>query len=141
MAVYGMNPQRTATRRGRRANQPAYDPLQQRAKHIADVLFERAKALVEVLAPEIPADAEEIPEYVQWQILEGAALSFSPAYWDNPEALEDLYRLRKQFTGYDDQLLKTLAKKAKKLKAWAPDPSITPVNPEFEKRMKRLGVK
>lgn len=143
MAVYsaipGTGPRKTG-RRERRASKPGSEPLRDRAKFLADVLYERAKNLAETLAPEVPADAEPLDPYDQWNILEAAAAAFSPAYWDEPEALDDLYKLRKQFMGVDDEQLKALAKEAKQRKRFTPDLSITPASPEFAKQARRMGV-
>lgn len=126
-------------RRGPRASKPSSDPLYDRAKHVADILFERAMNLAKVFAPEVPADTEQLDEYDQWNILEATAAAFSPGYWDDPDALDDLYRLRKQFMGVEDPQLKALSKVAKVKRRYMPDPSITPENPEFERMKRRMG--
>lgn len=137
-AMRGATPRKT---RGRGPSKPGLDPLYDRSKFVADVLWERAVELARVMAPEVPADSEALPEYDQWQILEAAAAAFSPGYWDDPEALEDLYRYRKQYLGTEDEQLKALAGVAKERAKALPDPSITPQNPEFERIAKRLGVR
>ena len=127
-------------RRGPRASKPSSDPLYDRAKMIADILFERAKTVASVLAPEVPADTEELDDYDAWNILEATAAEFSPGYWDDPDALDDLYQLRKRFMGRDDPQLKALVKVAKTKRKYMPDPSITPANPDFERMARRIGA-
>jgi len=127
-------------KRGPRGSKPQSDPMYDRAKMIADQLFEKAKAIASVLAPEVPADTEELDDYDAWNILEATATEFSPGFWDDPDALDDLYRLRKQFMGVDDMQIKALAKVAKVKKRYMPDPSITPANPEFERMQRRIGA-
>ena len=123
-----------------RAKAPAYDPLYEDAKALADVLWEEANDLAEILAPSVPADAEELDPIDQWHILERAAVDFSPGYWDDPEALKDLYELRKRFTGQDSEQLKIMAKLAREKQRMTPDPRVSPASPEFEKMRKRVGV-
>ena len=130
---------RPTTRRGKRASKPRYDPLYARAKDMADHLWEKAVYLASTLAPDVPADAEQIPEWDQWQILEATAGVFSETYWDDPDALEDLHRFRQQFLKRDDEYLKVLAKRAKAAKAALPDVSISPANPQFEKMARKVG--
>ena len=127
-------------KRGRGPSKPQYSPLHETAKMVADVLYERAKAVVEALAPDQPHDAVPLDPYDEWNILEATAASFSAGYWDDPDALEDLYRLRKQFAGYDDMELRALAKVAKEKQKYTPDISITPQSPEYESEMRRMGA-
>lgn len=114
------------------------NPLDRRAKLIADKLYERAKKLADALAPERPTDTEELPEDVTWRILEDAATALSPAFWGEPDALHDLYRLRKQFTGVEDPLLQIYERRARAALRGVPDPSITPESPEWEKQRRRM---
>ncbi|MBA2708301.1 MAG: hypothetical protein H0U59_10920 [Gemmatimonadaceae bacterium] len=123
-----------------RGKGPSYDPLYEDAKALADQLWEEAQDLAEVLAPNAPADAEELDPVDQWQILESAAAAFSPGYWDDPDAIEDLFELRKRFQGRESSELKTLAKVAREKQRAMPDPSISPASPEFEKMRKRVGA-
>lgn len=125
------------TRRGKRADE---NPLYEQAKHVGDVLFERAKALVDIIAPERPVDAEPLDEYEQWEILERVAQTLSPGAWDDPDALDTLFRLRRRFAGSEDEWLKTLAKEARERKRMMPDISITPENPDYEKKRKQWGL-
>lgn len=125
----------STNRRGQRAQ---FDPLYDRAKAVADEIWERANRLADILAPERPTDTEALGEYDQYQILLAASVSFSPGYWDDPNALEDLYRLKKQFAGIDDQELKTFAKLAKEKKAMLPPPEMTPRNPKWKETVEAL---
>lgn len=122
----------------RRGPKPAYNPLYERAKMVADELWERAQQIAEALAPEIPADAEPLDEWTQFQILQATALSFSPGYWDDPDALADLYRLKLQFTGRDDRELQTLAKLAKTKREALPPKEMTPRNPKWDETIERV---
>lgn len=124
----------------RRGDAPAYQPMYEMAKGVADGLWERAQKLAEILAPEHPVDTEPLPEEDQFDILMGAAAVFSPGFWDDPEALEDLHRLKLKFMGRDDQQLLEFAKVARAQREALPDPDITPANPKWEEEMERLGV-
>jgi len=124
----------------RRATKPEAAPLYDFSKSVADVLWERAQKLAEVLAPEQPVDTEPLPERDQFDILMGAAAVFSPGFWDDPEALEDLYRLKLQFMGREDPALLEFAKVAKAQRDNMPDPDMTPANPKWEAETERLGV-
>lgn len=123
----------------RRPNQPDYDPLSRRAKLLSDLLWERAKKLAAVIAPDEPTDQEPLTDHETWVVLETVATTLSPMLWDDPEALDDLYRLRRMFIPQlANESLKIRARLVRKEKSMLPDPSITPENPEFEKRMARL---
>ena len=129
---------RPAKRPARRGAKPRQSDLYSLAKQVGDKLWEDAQKMAEALAPEHPADAEELDEFDQFQILMTAAVEFSPGYWDDPDALEDLYRLKKQFTGRDDQQLLDFARVAKAQRNNMPDPNITPENPDWEDQMRRM---
>lgn len=105
---------------------------------LADIMWERAVKLAETIAPEVPTDAEPLDEYEQYLILERTSLLLSPGYWEDPDALDDLYRLRKKYQEFDDENLKQRARQARSMKESLPDPAISPANPEFEKRMRKL---
>jgi hypothetical protein len=109
-----------------------------RAKMIADEIWERANRLAEVLAPERPTDTEPLGDFDQFNILQAAAVSFSPGYWDDPAALEDLYRLKKQFTGRDDRQLLDFARAAKERKAMLPPPEMSPQNPKWQETVAKM---
>ena len=126
---------RVTTRRGTRSQT---DPLYVRSKTVADQLFERIERLVDMLAPERPTDTEPLNEFDQFNILQLAAVIHSPGYWDDPEALTDLYRLKKQFTGRDDQQLVEFAKAAKARKEALPPPEMTPQNPKWREMMDKM---
>lgn len=117
----------------RRGQKPKNNSLYDDAKTLSDMAWEDAMRMADALAPAAPSDAEELSEWDQFQILMAAAAEFSPGYWDDPDALEDLWRLKKQYTGIDDRQLKDFASKRRQLRRGLPDPRITPQNPEWEK--------
>ena len=117
----------------RRANKPKENTLYDDSKTLADMMWEDAVRLAEALAPEVPTDAEELDEFSQFNILMMAAAEFSPGYWDDPDALEDLFRLKKQFMNVEDVELRELAKVAKVQRKGIPDPMMTPQHPDWEK--------
>lgn len=116
------------------------NPIYNRAKILADIIYERAKNLAEALAPEHPADTEEIPEIDQFLILQRAAVYLTPEWWDNPDALEDLYKLRKKFLDLDDKWLHEKAKELRKEREALPSPRITPQSAEWDERAGKWGV-
>lgn len=123
----------------RRGTRPAHDPMQHRAKLLSDLLWERAKDLAGVLAPDEPADQEQLSDREAWMILEHAAISMSPMTWDDPDALTDLLRLRRMFAPeLASERLNARASQVRKERAMLPDPSITPQSPEWEKRIRRM---
>lgn len=81
----------------KRKPSPVYDPLKVRAKALSDQLWERAMEIARVLAPDVPVDHVELDERQQWILLERVALNLSPFVWDDPDAIRDLYMLRKKF--------------------------------------------
>lgn len=136
----------SATRTGstgtpqRRAPKPSYDPLKERAKLVADQLWERAVAVAKVLAPDVPADQEPLPEWDQWMVLERVAMQLSPAAWNDANAIEDLFKLRKLFAPQmAEEWMPIAAKYRRKEQAGLPDPAVSPASPEFEKNMRRLS--
>lgn len=133
-------PSRINGREQRRAERPGPNPLYEQAKQLGDALYEDAKKLADILAPDHPVDTEELDPFDQYQILEHAAVLFSPGYWDDPDALEDLFRLRKRFTGRETQELKEFAKVARARRKRMPDIDVTPENPEFQKMMRKVGA-
>lgn len=123
---------------------PKWDPLTERVRLVANEVWERSTQLLNVLAPERPADAEELDPLQQWQLLESAAMVLPPVYWDRPDALEDLIRLRTRFVpepyrslmGTDQ--LKAVKRLRERQAKDLPDPAISPANPEFEEKVRRL---
>jgi hypothetical protein len=125
----------------RRAKPPSYDPMKTQAKLLADRMWEDAKKIANVLAPDSPTDQQELDPKDQWMVLELVASSVSPLYWDKPEAIRDLYRLRKMFVpNANSDYLKIVAQKVAKQTKSLPDPNITPESPEFDKARRRLEV-
>lgn len=130
----------TPTTVSRRSARPDYDPLKERSKYLADVLWERARDIAKILAPDVPADSQELSPFVQWMLLEKVAINFSPAAWDNPEAINDLYKLRKQFApDLAHEWLPAAARYQQKLKGALPNPEVTPQSPEWKKQQRRLA--
>lgn len=126
---------------GKRAQKPSYDPIASAAKDLANEVWEESMRIADVLAPSNPSDQEPMSELDTWMVLEEVALRTSPfsGSWDVfPQALHDLYALRKKFLGMDQPRLKDRAKFAETQKRNLPDASISPANPEFAKRMARL---
>ena len=136
--ISAVNYSRPGKRGQKRGRKPVSTDLYDLSKMVADRMFEDAQKLAEALAPERPADAEELDEFDQFQILMTAATFFSPGYWDEPDALEDLYRLKKQFLGREDPELLAFARVARAQKNSLPDPTITPENPDWEDQLKRM---
>jgi hypothetical protein len=128
------------TFRNRRGDKPQYDPIQKMAKQLSDIMWTRAKDLAQVLAPEHPHDQEPLSDFESWMLLERVAMAVSPNVWDDPNALSDLYKLRGQFLpSAPRDHLKLLAKQAKQEEDALPDAMITPADPEFDKRQKRIA--
>lgn len=111
----------------KRKPKPTYDPIKQRAKMVSDELWERAMEIAKVLAPDTPADHEKLPEQMQWAILETVATNLSPYSWDDPEAIRDLYMLRKKFypQGADPALME-FANRKRRFDRLVPGPEQTP---------------
>lgn len=127
---------RQRTRKGAR---PRYNPIRERAKVVADELFERAMKVAQWSSPDAPDDQEALPDDQLWGFLELVAVELSPAYWDDPDALDELYRLRGEFAPdapRDD--LPPLAKAARVAQRNRPDVSITPANPDYERMVQRV---
>jgi hypothetical protein len=125
--------------RDRRAQKPSYDPIAKRAKMLSDIVWEKAMKIAAVLAPEHPLDQEPLSDHESWMLLEAVAVGLSPSAWDDPQALTDLYQLRKMFLpGAADETLKIRAAQLKREQAALPDPTISPASPDFARRMERL---
>ena len=124
--------------RGRRSARQTASPLYERAKLVADNLWERANAMADILAPDVPADAEELTEHEQYLILERASIAFSPAWWEDPDALDALYAYRKKFAGRESPELKAYATLQRERQRHMPDASITPQSPEWEAQRRRM---
>ena len=130
-----------ATRRpsNRRGKKPEYDPLERIAKMVADQAWEKANRIVERLAPEQPADTDQLDEQTQWLILQEVAINMSPEFWDDPEAIEDFARLTQKFApGVPVDHLKPIAQAKRASNRALPDLSITPENPEYERMERRM---
>lgn len=124
--------------RGRRAEKEESGAIYERSKLLGDKLWERANTLAEVLAPGKPADAEELTPFEQYAILQRAAIAFSPAWWEEPEALEDLYRLTKEIRGRERPELLEYARLQRERKKRTPDPAISPQSPQWDKQIARM---
>lgn len=125
----------------RRAGRGSTMPLEERAKMLADHLWERAKIVGQALYPERPGATEALSAVEQWEILEEVAMQLSPMYWDRPDAIRELYRLRKEFSpGTAFESLLAYARARETVERVTPDPSLTPESPEFKKMARRLGI-
>jgi hypothetical protein len=139
MTVYSSAMTRPGKTTNKRKDAPSFDPLKERAQWMANTVWERAKAIAQVLAPQNPVDQEEMPPYMQWLLLEKVAINLSPAAWDDPEAIKDLYDLRKQFApALAHDWMPVMARYRKTEQAHIPDPTVTPASPDFEKMKQRL---
>ncbi len=85
-----------------------------------------------------PLDGEELTDSELLVLLEGVAMILPITFWDQPQALEDLARLRLAATGREQSQLMSLAKRQNALKKSVPDPSIAPGGVEWEAQEKRL---
>lgn len=135
----GLRPGKTKTIGHRRPDRPEMGTIAQDVKMLADRLWEDAMGLAKGIGGEHPADAEAIEPKAQWEMLELVAIDLPPVAWTDPNALEDLFKLRKQFLGLEHQNLKIWAATQRKLKNMRPDPAITPANPEFDAMRRRLA--
>lgn len=125
--------------RNRRGKAPKYDPIYDGAKALADQIYADAKALADELAPETPTDSEAIDERTQYAILERVAIRLSPEFWDDPDAIEDLFRLRGKFAPQAQRdYLKTIASAVRKSRNALPDVGITPADPRYEPMLERM---
>lgn len=123
----------------RRSSREAYDPIMERARMVANELWERAVNISEVLAPDEPTDQEELPSREQWMLLETVAVNLSPNAWDDPDAVMDLYQLRRAFDpARDHEPLKQMSMAQRRLRKMLPDPKVSPANPEFATHQRRL---
>ena len=123
-----------------RAESTEYNPLAEETKLVADRMWEDAMALSKVLAPDVPADAEPMDDFDVWWLLEEVAVDLSPMVWDDPAAIEDLIRLRRQFAPeMDSTPLRTVATLRRREKAMLPDPAVTPQSEEWAAKQKRLA--
>lgn len=130
----------TATRgRNRRPKRPAFDPLREQAKLVADELWERAKKIAKVLAPEVPTDMEPMEDSDMWLFLETFALRMAPEFWEDPEMINDLYRLRGQFAPrVPREHLKEIERAVRVSQRALPDVEISPASPEYDDMMNRM---
>lgn len=129
----------TSRRTTRRGQASTYAPLHDRATFLSNEMWERAVKIADIMAPAEPTDQEEIEPREMWMLLETVASNLSPSAWDAPEAIDDLYKLRKQFMpDRDHEALKDYARDAARLKKMLPDPMVSPASPEFETHQRRL---
>lgn len=139
--LYGPGKDKKQPLKGKPAKARKHDPIHDRQKLLGDLMFEKIKALAEVLEPEVPSDSEPLDDVQVHLILETAAVNLSPHAWDDPAAIEDLIRLRKKFAPgvLETDTLKAVKRLAETDKRMVPDPSITPQSPEWKEQQKRLG--
>ena len=123
----------------RKRDPQAYDPLHEGATIVGAHMYEGALQLSRILAPDHPADAEELPDDVQWEILELTAFEVTPHTWEDPNAIEDLIRLRKKFaprSAASSEYLKPVAKLRRTEKRNLPDLNVTMASPDWDQRSK-----
>lgn len=109
---------------------------------LADILWEKAMKLADVIAPEHPLGTLQMEPAEQWQFLEAVAMELSPTYWDDPDAIKSLYDLRKRFAPQlATPALAKLAQAQAKIQQVAPDLAVTPENPKFDRKMSDLGIR
>lgn len=115
---------------------PPVNPIADLAKTVADELWERATVIADIWQAGTPVDQKPLDDMTIWLVLEGTANQLSPDHWtDHPDAIAELHRLQQKFMpGIKNDHLKELARIYRQRNRKLPDPSITPVNPEFEKR-------
>lgn len=140
--LYGQSGRGKRPQSRKRAKRTQYDPINDRAKLVADTMYERAKLIANAIAPDVPADSEPLDDFQTWMILESVAMNLSPVAWDEPDAIADLIRLRKQFGGgmLDTERLKAFKRLQETDARMIPDPDITPQSPEWKEQQKRLGL-
>lgn len=114
--------------------------LYREAKRLGDLMWEDAQKLADILAPEIPVNAEAIPALQQLMLLEDVAANLPPHFWDNPEAVQALFELTRKLRGVEYPYLRDIAAQQRRMQRNLPDPRISPENPEFATRARRLGV-
>lgn len=109
-------------------------------KRLADVMWEDAVKLANVLAPEIPVDSEPLPELDQLILLESVAAELPVQFWNQPDAVEALFKLKQRIRGVTLPYLKDVAAMQRRMARNLPDPRVSPANPEFAEHSQRLGV-
>lgn len=106
---------------------------------MADELWERAKKIAKVLAPEVPTDMEPMEDSDMWLFLETFALRMAPEFWEDPEMINDLYRLRGQFAPrVPREHLKEIERAVRVSQRALPDVEISPASPEYDDMMNRM---
>ncbi len=124
----------------RRGDRPEQSPLVQEGRKLADMLFNDAMELVDILAPGNPLDTEQLEDSEMYELLERIAVELPVTYWDDyPEAIRDLQRLRKVFLGRDSEYLDALATRFEQINKKKPDHSIAPGGPAWEGQKKRMA--
>ncbi len=118
---------------------PGTNAMTDDGKRVADLMWEDAKRLANAIGGESPDDAMELDEHDAWLILETVAGVLPPAQWNDPNALTDLFELRRKFAQLESPELRVLASQQRRIKALTPDISITPANPAFEAMQRRLA--
>ncbi len=102
------------------------------------MMWSDSEALVDVIAPDQPVDADPLTDSEMLVLLEQVAAKLPVTFWDDPDALDDLARLRMAAFGEEQPQLKSLAKRQRALSKAIPDPSIAPGSPEWDAQEKRL---
>ena len=122
----------------RRKARPEQFTMLDDAHKLADQLWEDGQVLAQQLRGDQPDDSQELSERDSWLVLEKAAATLPPSEWTDPNALTDLFELRRKFTQLEHPELRVFAQQQRRLKALTPDPSITKANPAWDKMVRRL---
>ena len=110
------------------------------AKRLADLMWEEANRLADIMAPEVPVNAEVLQPLDQLILLETVAAELPPHYWNNPDAVEALFKLKRELRGVTLPYLRDIAAQQRRMRRNLPDPRISPANPRFQEVAQRLGV-
>ena len=128
-----------------RTRKPAPNPLQERAEMLADVAYERALKMVELITEDVPVDAEPLDAQEQWMLLEGVALQL-PSLWMWPsQAIAELVKLREQFApgrfDADNEEARIIAEYNARQERLLPDPTMSPASPGWDKYARSHGIR
>lgn len=140
VSMYGQKSSVYRPQASRRAPAHRWNPMEELSTALEYRVWEASKIIADQLAPDEPADMEPLEDHDQWMLLEHVALNLSPQAWDDPNAINALYDLRKRFApALATPDLKVLAHLKKTEKGLLPDPSVTPESPEWTKQKNRLA--
>lgn len=121
-----------------RGERPEFPGAEEEATWLADTIWNESEELGKLMGAGKPLDGEELTDSELLLLLDDIAEVLPEEFWDQPQALEDLARLRLIATGREQSQILTLAKRQNELKKSVPDPSIAPGGLEWEAQAKRL---